>query len=305
MLLPAATKVCRPAAVALAAVCAGCSGTSNAYHPAPLTAEQKAKCKAAEAAYRAGSDDYPGMRAELAADPTTACWLVRMVIHDLLTVREGRPLGEDQDLMRAAAHITNPVEKRALAEIDALGAVAVPTLVGDLLLHQQPQPRELGIELLARVGAPALPAVQEVARTGEPRQRRAAARTMGAIGVDAAVFAILARMANDEDYTVRADALRSLRTGGAEAQRLLVEKLRTDPDPFVRRVAAQALAHHPGQASSLALVEYLERCERERDFPGEKAAQASLQQLTTTRGFQTPAQWRVTLRNSNEPGGGR
>lgn len=244
------------------------------------------------------------MRAELAADPTTACWLVRMVIVDLLKVREGRPL-RDGDMMRAAAHIANPVEERALAEIDALGAVAVPTLVGDLLLHNQPQPRELGIELLARVGAPALPAVQEVARNGEPRQRRAAARTMGAIGVDAAVFAILARMADDEDYSVRADALRSLRSGGDDGKRLLVEKLRADPDPFVRRVAAQTLVHHPGQASSLALVDYLERCERERDFPGEKTAQASLQQLTTTRGFQTPAQWRVTLRNPNEPGGGR
>jgi hypothetical protein len=305
MILAAATKVCRRGAIALAAVCAACSGTSNTYQPAALTAEQKAKCKTAEAAYRAGSDDYPGLRAELAADPTTACWLTRMVIHDLLTVREGRPLGEDQDLMRAAAHITNPVEKRALAEIDALGAVAVPTLVGDLLLHHQPQPRELGIELLARVGAPALPAVQEVARTGEPRQRRAAARTMGVIGVDATVLAILAQMANDEDYTVRADALRSLRSGGDEAQRLLVEKLRADPDPFVRRVAAQTLAYHPGQASSLALVDYLERCERERDFPGEKAAQASLQRLTASRGFQTPAQWRVTLRNPDEVGGKR
>ena len=115
---------------------------------------------------------------------------------------------------------------------------------------------------------------------------------------------MLAEMAGDEDYSVRADALRSLRGGGDEAQRLLVEKLRTDPDPFVRRVAAQTLAHHPGQASSLALVDYLERCERERDFPGEKAAQESLQQLTTTRGFKVPAQWRAMLR-STEPGGGR
>ena len=242
------------------------------------------------------------MRAELAADPTTACWLTRMVIRDLFAVREGRPMREG-DLMRAAARITDPVEERALAEIDQLGAVAVPTLVGDLLLHSQPQPRELGIELLARVGAPAMPAVLEVARSGEPRQRRAAARTMGEIGVDASAFAILAEMANDEDYTVRADALRGLRSGGDEAQRLLVEKLRTDPDPFVRRVAAQTLAHHPGQASSLALVDYIERCERERDWPGEKAAQASLQQLTAVRGARTPAQWRTTLRNPTEPGG--
>ena len=304
MFLPAATKVCQSTAVALAAVCAGCSGPA-AYQPATLTAAQVAKCKTAEAAYRAGSDDYPGLRAELAADPTTACWLVRMVIHDLFAVREGRPLAEDQDLMLAAARIANPVERRALAEIDALGAVAVPTLVGDLLLHNQPQPRELGIELLGRIGAPALPAVQEVARSGEPRQRRAAARTLGAIGVDAATFATLAEMAGDEDYSVRADALRSLRGGGDEAQRLLVEKLRADPDPFVRRVAAQTLALYPGQQSALELVDYLERCERERDFPGEKAAQASLQQLTAVRGFQVPARWRAILRNPTESAGGR
>jgi hypothetical protein len=304
MLLPAATKLCRRGAVALAAVCAGCSGPSNAYQPALLTAAQQAKCKTAEAAYRAGSADYPEMRAELVADPTTACWLTRIVITDLIKVREGRPLGEDQDLMRAAAHVTNPVEQRALAEIDALGAVAVPTLVGDLLLHPQPQPRELGIELLARVGAPALPAVEAVARTGEPRQRRAAARTMGAIGVDATGFAILAQMAGDADYTVRADALLSLRSGGDDAQRLLLEKLRADPDPYVRRAAAKTLAHYPVQVSGLALVDYLERCEREKDRDGEKAAQESLKGLTNVRGFRTPAQWRAVLRPA-ESGGGR
>ena len=55
---------------------------------------------------------------------------------------------------------------------------------------------------------------------------------------------MLRELANDEDYTVRADALRGLRSDD-EARALLLERLRDDADPFVRRVAAQALRHFP------------------------------------------------------------
>ena len=64
---------------------------------------------------------------------------------------------------RAAADIEDPTEQRAIQEIVALGEAAVPVLVGDLLLHRQPQPRELGIELLGYVGAPALPKLLAIA----------------------------------------------------------------------------------------------------------------------------------------------
>lgn len=278
-------------ASATAFLFAACAGTR--YEPGKLSDEQVAKCRALEVAYRANAPEYPALRDELVRDPVAAAWVVRMFVRDLFAVREGRPLGGDDELLRAAAHIADPVEVRALAEIRTLGAVAVPTLIGDLLRHDQPQPRELGIELLGLVGAPAIGPVQEVARSGEARHRRAAARALGRIGIDGAVLATLRELASDEDFTVRADALRSLRGGGEGVRDLLCERLQGDPDPFVRRVAAQTLGAFPATATALCLVDYLERCKREKDWPGEQAAQASLQQLAGTRSPRTPQAWRA------------
>lgn len=272
-------------------VAAGCA--SGTHESGALSPALAARCRVVEQAYRAGAADYARQRDELVSDPVAATWLTRMFVRDLFQVREGRPLGDDVELLRSAARITDPVEAGAIAEIRALGVRAVPTLVGDLLLHEQPQPRELGIELLAAIGAPAIPAVQQVARTGESRHRRAAARTLGRIGVDEAVFATLRELAGNDDYTVRADALRSLRTGGASAVELLVQRLREDPDPFVRRVACQTLGEWRSTPTALALVDYLERCKQEQDWPGERAAQASLQHLAGSRGPRTPAAWRA------------
>ncbi len=293
MQLGAATNLCgSAAAIAFGlALLAACS--SAPYEPGKLSTEQVAKCRALEAAYRTNSADYPALRDDLAQDGTAAAWLVRMFVSDLFAVREERPLTEDTEFLRAAARITNPVEVRALAEIKALGAVAVPTLVGDLLQHEQPQPRELGIELLGLVGAPAVPRLLDIVQNGETKHRRAAARALGRIGVDGQILATLRELVNDSDYTVRADALRSLRGGGLPAQQLLIERLRGDGDPFVRRVAAETLGHFKATSTVVAVVDYLERCKLERDYPGEQAAQKSLQRLSGTRSPRTPQAWRV------------
>ncbi|MBL8728652.1 MAG: HEAT repeat domain-containing protein [Planctomycetes bacterium] len=297
--------MCRRSGAVLAVLLAACAGTSTPpFRPAALSAEQAELCRAAEQAYRGRAPDYESLRQRAAADPTTAVWLTRMFIRDVFTVREGRPLGEDQGLLRAAARIADPVETRAIAEIEALGAAAVPTLVGDLLCHGQPQPRELGIELLAHVGAPAVPAVQQLATSSDARQRRAAARTLGAIGVAGDVLPTLRRLAADADFAVRADALRDLHDGGAPVRDLLVERLGHDDDAFVRRTAAQSLQHFPGAAAANALIDYLERCKRERDYRGEEAAQASLQVFAGTHGPRTPAAWRAFAATLTDSDGG-
>ncbi len=284
----------RSATIGLATsfVFAACGGAPPSYRPGELTPEQIGVCRDADRAYHENSKDYPALRERIAKDPVMTAWLVRVFVRDLITVREGRPLGEDDELFRAAARIENPVEARAMAEIRQLGAAAVPTLVGDLLLHSQPQPRELGIELLSMVGAPAVPALQEVARTGEVRPRRSAARALGRIGVDGAVLATLRELASDGDFTVRADALRGITGGGEPARALLLERLQQDGDPFVRRVAAQALGNFPGRVSAMALVDFLERCRREQDTAGETAAQKTLQRLAGVRSMREPAAWR-------------
>lgn len=267
------------AVVLLGFAAAGCAG-APAYDPGNLSKEQVARCRAVETAYRANSPDYPALRDDVARDPVAAAWIVRMLVRDVFTAREGQPLGEDTEFLRAAAGIENPLETRAIAEIKQLGVVAVPALVGDLLKHEQPLTRELGIELLADVGQPAIPALQEVVRTGDSKQQRAAARALGRIGIDDTVFATLRDLTRHGDFTVRADALRSLRGGGARAQQLLIDRLRADDDAFVRRVAAQTLAHFPSRASGTALADFLERCERENDRDGQRSAHLSLQAVT-------------------------
>jgi HEAT repeat protein len=282
----------RVALFALTCLLAACASTEAKWSPGQLDQARIEKCRLAERAYREETPDYPGLRDDLAKDPVAASWFVRMLIRDLFTVREGRPVSSD-DLLRAAAKIENPVEARAIAEIAAFGSAAVPTLVNDLLRHSQPQPRELGIELLAQVGRPALPALREMAKDSEPRHRRAAARALAAVGVDAEVFATLAELAADPEFTVRADALRGLREGGgAAAAELLRRRLREDPDPFVRRQAAQSLASYAEVESANAINDYLQRCQRELDPRGEETAQDSLRALAGTKQVRTLAAWK-------------
>ncbi len=291
----AATTPCRPTAVWLGLLLAACASGSPAYDPGQLDAERAAKCRAAEIAYRNEAPEYAALRDELTSDPVAVHWLVRMFVRDLILVREGRPLDDTAELFMAAAGIENPVERRAIGEIEALGAKAVPTIVGDLLRHSQPQPRELGIELIARIGDVALPELLPMAHSGEPRERRTAARALGMIGNATLVEDELFRLAHDADFTVRADAMRGLMRGSERGAAVLRATLAADPDPFVRRVAAQSLARHPSQATAKALVEYLQRCQRDDDRQGEKAAQASLQVLAGTRGMRTLAAWRAWL----------
>jgi hypothetical protein len=73
---------------------------------------------------------------------------------------------------------------------------------------------------------------------------------------------------------------------------MLRQALAQDPDPFVRRAAAGALAGHRERESAVALIDYLERCKRERDPSGESAAQDALQQLAGRFGPRSAEAWR-------------
>ncbi|MBX3462362.1 MAG: HEAT repeat domain-containing protein [Planctomycetes bacterium] len=300
MLVGAATNVCGRGSVAAAALLAACAG-AGAARSAPLDGAQVQLVRAAEQAYRSGAADYPALRQQAAADPATAKWLTRMFVRDLFAARERPVVDEQGDLLRAATGADDALEERARAEIVALGTAAVPTLVEDLLSHGQPQPRQFGVELLAAIGAPAVPAVRGLAASADPRQRRAAGRALGAIGAAGDVLPLLRRLAADPDFAVRADALREIHDGGAPARALLVEQLQRDADPFVRRTAAEALARFPGATSATALIDYLERCKRDGDHRGEQAAQASLQALAGARGPRTPAAWRAFAATQTDP----
>lgn len=306
-----------------------CAGAPPAYDPGRPDPDLKKQLVEAERLYRSEAPEYPAARDALASSPVGVAWLVRLFVRDLILTREGVPLGQEEELMRAAARIADPVAERAQAEIDVLGARAVPTLVGDLLRNSQPQPRELGIELLQRLGPVAVPALLEAAKEGELSARRGAARALGASFARPEVAELLRSLLQDGDFTLRADAVLGLADGGDAALPLLLDKLEHDADPFVRRSAVKALAQHPEPAVAAALVgrlerdadttvqraaaevlgrhadrtvanalvAYLERCEKGGDAVGWRKAQLALQQLAGVRGRRTPADWRVWAAN--------
>jgi len=306
---------CPPALLVgvLVAACAAKPAPPKVAEPAP---DQYARLRAAEQLYRKDDPAFAAERDDLARDPVTAFWLTRLFVRDLMLAREGHETGRankdvklndvasatrvrtqtgDSDpLLRAAAGIKNPVEARALAQIDALGAAAAPCIVHDLGCHQQPFVRELGVELLARIGPPALPAMEPLRASAREPERCVYAEALGGMPPDAASTATLSAFAADDpEFTVRATAAKALGRAGADAAPQLRKTLATDPDPFVRRTAAEALAAQRDPATAAALVAYLERCQKEHDGDGEAAAQRALQTQSRTRTPRTAAAWRA------------
>lgn len=283
-------------AVATALLSSGCSSGPTGFDAGRLDAERTAKLRECEAAYRNEAPEYPALRDALLADQVAANWLTRMFVLDVLRAREGQPLGEDEvELLRAAAGIADPLERRAIVELEALGRKALPVVLGDLLQHDQPQPRELGIELVGRLAASGSVTAADLAPLAaakSPRDRRVAARSLGAIGGDGEVQAQLIALAGDAEFAVRADAMRGLGRTGEGGAVVLRAALQQDADPFVRRAAVQALARHRSPATAQAVVDYLQRCHRDRDSAGELAAQRTLESLAGTRGKRSVADWR-------------
>lgn len=281
------------AAVACWAACAGGPQRPQLYDPGEITAEQKARLHRAEQAYRAEAPEFVELRDELAADPVTAFWLTRLFVRDVLWVLENRPVSE-QEFLQAAAGARHPVEARAREQIAELGAAAMPCLVEDLLKNRLTDRRELGVDLVGEVGAPAIPAVLDLVRDRETRHRRAGIRALGALPPAPETMVVLEKALDDPEFTVRADAARALGRGGSAQAARLRDVLVRDADPFVRRVAAETLAHFPTRATAAALIDYLERCQQDRDAEGAETAQASLQRIAQS-GPRTVEAWRKWL----------
>lgn len=290
----------RCSALALGALLAACSSPgkrpADPLSPGPLTPAQQELLRDLELAYREQAKDYPERRAAIADDPVATAWFARMLIADVITAREGRPPSDEDDRLRAVAKIKDPVEARALDTLGELGAAAVPTVVNDLLRHPQALPREIGYELVARIGAPALPPLLELAADREVVHRRVAARALGLVGGDPTAIRALHDLARDGEFTVRAAAVRGLGTCGLPAAAAwLRECLQQDRDPFVRRKAAEALQAYPSRATAESLIDYLDRCERSEDHDGARAAQLVLRAFAKTRGGRTVPDWRRWL----------
>ncbi|HEB54538.1 MAG TPA: hypothetical protein ENI87_14900, partial [bacterium] len=178
-----------------------------------------------------------------------------------------------------------------IAQIAAMGEPAVEVVVNDLLRHPQGFVRAIGLEAIAGIGGLAVPAVIALSRSDEVRDRRVAARALGAIGAAGTALDRLRELARSPDWQVRSEVAQALRSGGDAARDLLLAML-ADDDAFVRRKAAESLAVYRDRAAADALIAFLERCKRESDWDGELAAQKALQQMSGSRSPRTAAAWR-------------
>src|SRR5690606_26786714 len=130
-------------------------------------------------------------------DPVAIAWFVRYLESLIVHAREGQVevLGEDKVRIDRVAEMQRrrlePVQwnlpgqrsdSRAIAQVVAIGAPAVDVVVNDMVLSPQEFLRAIGIELLTGIGDPAVPALLQLAKTGDQQQQRVAARALGEIG---------------------------------------------------------------------------------------------------------------------------
>ncbi|MBK8098227.1 MAG: HEAT repeat domain-containing protein [Planctomycetes bacterium] len=308
----------------LLAACASGPARPELFDPGRPESATQERLVAYEKLYRRDDPAAASERDQLAQDPTSAFWLTRMYVRDILFVREGRsessarqiqydkhtprveaqpgvavsvrPSGDTTEMMRQAAKLKNPVETRALEQIDALGERAVPCLVQDLLPRTGIS-RELGVELLGRIGAPALPGLAPSLQSGDARIRRTAIRAVAAMAPEPAVLASLRAAATDGDFGVRGEAIAGLARGDGDDVVRVRRAVTDDADAFVRRKAAAALVVHRDRATATTLIGFLQRCKSEREAEGERVAQESLARLAGSTGPRTVDMWQRWLQD--------
>ena len=306
------------AVAVLGVTVAGC-GTTSGYTPGQIDKNQMARCKEVAQAYVDSTPEYPQLRDTLREDPVAIAWFVRYLESEIVQAREGQVelLGEEKVRLDRVKEMQQrskePVEwnlpgqrpdSRAIAQIVAIGEPAVAVVVNDLALSPQEFLRSIGIELLTGIGDPAVPALLKLARTGDQQQQRVAARALGEIGARGVAFDALRELAGSAEWRISSDAAQGLAHGGPEARDLLMQMLR-DEDAFVRRKAGESLANYKDRVAAVALVDFLEQCQQQKDWTGELAAQKALQGIAGTRTPRAAQAWRRFAEEMDAGEGGR
>ncbi|MEY4672614.1 MAG: hypothetical protein RL148_398 [Planctomycetota bacterium] len=289
--------------IALLAACSSGPEGVQRFDPGKPDRAQQERLANAERLYRTSDPAFAAERDALSAEPVTAFWLTRMLVRDIVHVREGRD--PDQEFQRAAASITNPVEARAMTQLVAMGEAAMPCIRKDLLESRQGPLRELGVETSARIGAAAVPDLAELVRSGDANQARGAVRALAAMEVCEPALELLREAARSADFTLRAAAARGLVRGSIADVALVRAMVVEDGDRFVRRTAGTAISTVPEVRNAEALVTQLRRCLAEQDTAGEQAAQEALQRLSNTRSPRTADAWAEWARTWTPQGASR
>lgn len=285
-------------AILITLVLAGCaaSGPSGPSRPAApgLTLEQRQRLVDAERLYRSRSEEFVSVRDELLGHPATTYWLVMFLIRDLVWARDHRPVNDTSFLAMASGR-NDPVEERALAQIEAMGLKAVPCIVETLLRHPHGDRCALGASTIARIGFEAIPALAPLLEDGDPKIRAHSVAALAGMVSTPEVLACLEPFLEDPDFRVRVTACRGFARGGVQHAPRLYRVLREDGDGYVCRQLAPLLAKFKDRGAAVVLVEYLERCVDDGDVPGAKAAGDALREISGRERVGSVEVWKAWL----------
>lgn len=291
------------ARLSLFALVAACT-TQAVYTPGELSQQQRTRCQELAQAYVDQAPDYRERRDELAEDPTAIRWFVRWLEAALVQVREASAerIPDEKALFTGAGILkdgsrfgmTRPQTmpgRRELEEIVAIGVPAIEVVMQDLVLSEQGFLRALGLEILLEIGEPAVPRLVELARDGDVRAQRNAARALGAIGAEGEGLAALERLSHSSEWLVRSDVAQALAADGPEARDLLLRMLADEQDTFVRGQILKSLGTYRDREVGEVLVEHLVAAHEELDGKSARAAQSALETLAKKPGVRSAAAW--------------
>jgi HEAT repeat protein len=287
---------------------AACGGAPEAYDSTgpTLSLEQRRELAAAEKAYRDQDPGFAARRDALSQDPSTAYWLARFLLRDLVW-RFDRAPADDRQFLHAAAGRAEPGILRALRELRAMGPRAVPCIVEDLLKNRYSDRRELGVQVLGRLDASMIPALAPFSKDADPRLRRLCVEAIALHPPAPHSVQVYEAAITDRDFAVRAAGWNGLATAGAGQAPRLRAALLQEPDPYVRRSICRSLRAFPDRATASAILDYMQACLSNEDRDGQRAAEATLAKIAgkELHGISAWRQWLLTLPEQIPADGGR
>ncbi|MDA1264402.1 MAG: HEAT repeat domain-containing protein [Planctomycetota bacterium] len=245
--------------------------------------------------------DWSERREAVLADPKLASFLVDNLARTMLKSYRAGAIAGAHDLR------VGPFE-RSRAELVRMGAHAVPTLA-ELMAIGDATTALLCGEQLVEIGRPSIDYVLGLLERKEPHARARAAEVLGQLphagAKEPAVVAALVAATGDAEWFVRESATEALGHRGTRATeigptRQALSRALMDDDPEVGRAAAFGLARLADPEAIPALLNFLERAEREADLVSYEAGQRALRALSRTQKSRSPREWRDWWR-ANRP----
>ncbi len=236
------------------------------------------KWDAARALIREGPKAVPVIGELFAGDwlegKRMAAWVLSEMRHESAAAPLARALDDADDEVRWKAavglkQIGKPCVLHVIAMLMAgklpakhcaawtLGEIGDPDAAGPLAAALEEADEDLRWKAaisLTQLGAPALPALNQVLKKANTETRRCAIWAVGKIGGEAALPALTQALA-DADNHVRAKAVVALGSIPGEAATKLLLKMVNDPDPIVKKDAIVALGRRGKTLDPVTRVE--------------------------------------------------